>query len=65
MSEYVAACRSCGIAKECLRVRLHLIGDNNCQIDRLRESGQLVEVRVESLLAFSEGFAPDVFASEM
>lgn len=65
VSEYVAACRSCGIAEECLRVRLHLIRDYDSEIDCLRQSGELVEVRVESLLAFSEGFASDVFASEM
>jgi hypothetical protein len=43
--------RHASLTEECLRVRLNLIRDNHSKIEHLRKPRQLVEVRVQLLLA--------------
>jgi len=65
VSKYVSSCRPDWVSEESLRVRLDLVGQDDGQVQRLSDSCELVQVRVEFLLALTKVLSTNVFAPEV
>src|SRR2546425_7957208 len=61
----VTACGAQRVEEEGLRISLHLIGDYDCEVEGLSDTEELVEMAVQTLLSFAEGFSADIFAAEV
>ena len=61
----VPACGPHRIAEEGLRISLHLVGDDDCEVKRLSYPEEFVEMAVQALLAFAERFSTNMFAAEV
>ena len=65
VSHDVPAGRTHWIAEEGLWVSLNLVCNNDREIQGLGYPEEFVQVTVQSLLSFAEGFSADVFSAEV
>ena len=65
MSENVSSRRPDGVSEESLRIRLDLVGQDDSQIQCLSDPCKFMQVRVESLLTFTEILSTNVFAPKV